>query len=561
MSAKKLLTSNSELRTFSIRIKNKKHIKTLTDYIYKYRHFENMLLILIKENYELFLQGKTENDFKYLTSKITLRNALLDYKTKNNKDSDYLNEKYKDNKLWQSLKETAKTIKQHNFVYCIDRVKANYKTYFSKLKVYKENPNTYTGMPKAPKAKKLSKLSNYSIELDKYCSLSFKKLSQNLIGINLSDKMLYIHHNKDDIIKLVGNIKNLYSAKLVFDHNQIFLQISYIKEINSLKDLKPVKEAGLDIGVNNLVSLFINDETTPSVIIDGKPYKHYNTKFNRLLSKLQESLKDHVLEWFISKTGTKYPAKYDKKGYQILKFISYLHSKRNRFFFDKFHKISKRILEYCQMHNVTDLYISKNLSELKNNGNCDLRKAHKQNFIQIPFIKLLRNIEYKAKYYGINIHIVDEAYSSKVSSISGNVVYIQKYAETVGHNKLKDLAKTDTLLANAFSGKRAKRGLYIDKTINKAFNADLNGAVNHIKIGKDIDTSYLKHKLFKLCNPIKLKSDYEFCRYLQNSKLGKVTGNVLLQRQVDNIHGSKYDNLNSGSSYNNSLYQSLEGLG
>ncbi|OSS42775.1 Mobile element protein [Desulfurella amilsii] len=557
MNANKL-PLNSELRIFTIRIKNKKFVKTLTDYIYKYRHFENILLILIKENYELFLQGKTENDFKYLTSKITLRNALLNYNSKNSKDSNYLNEKYKDHKLWQALKETVKTIKQHNFTYCIERVKANYKTYFTNLKAYNKNSSAYTGMPKPPKAKKLSKLLNYSIDLDKYCSLSFKKLNQNLIGINLADKMLYIHHSKSDIESIVGNLKNINSAKLVFDRSQISLQVSYIKKIKPLKLLKPVKEAGLDIGLNNLASLFVNDETTPSLIVDGKPYKHYNTKFNRLLGKLQESLKDHVLEWSISKTGTKYPAKYDKKGYQILKFISYLHSKRNRFFFDKFHKVSKRILEYCQMHDVTDLYISKNLAQLKNNGDCNLRKAQKQNFIQIPFIKLLKDIEYKAKYYGINVHIIDEAYSSKTSSVSGNVVYIQKQAQALGHDTIKQLAKTD--LANAFSGKRAKRGLFIDTTIKKVFNADLNGAVNHIKIAKDINTSYLKRKLFKLCNPIKLKSDCDFCRLMQNSVSGKAIGTDLLQRQVSNAHGSKYGKLNSGSSYGNSLYQSLIGL-
>jgi putative transposase len=102
--------SNEELRTLSIRINSTKLNKKILSLVYSYRHFENILLILIKQNYELYSQGKDTNDFKYLTNKQTLRNALLDYKTKNSKDSDYLNEKYKDSKLWQSLKETAKTI-------------------------------------------------------------------------------------------------------------------------------------------------------------------------------------------------------------------------------------------------------------------------------------------------------------------------------------------------------------------------------------------------------------------------------------------------------------------
>jgi len=64
----------------------------------------------------------------------------------------------------------------------------------------------------------------------------------------------------------------------------------------------------------------------------------------------------------------------------------------------------------------------------------------------------------------------------------------------------------------------------LDTVINKVFNADVNGAVNHIKVGTGKSFEWLKDKLFKLCNPIKIKSDYEFCKLLkslQNSELGK----------------------------------------
>jgi len=190
---KKDIGSSEELRTLSIRINSTKLNKKILSLVYSYRHFENILLILIKQNYELYIQGKDTNDFKYLTNKQTLRNALLDYKSKNSKDSNYLNEKYKDSKLWQSLKETAKTIKQHNFVYIIDKVKSNYKTYFTNIQMWHKNPSLFTGMPKPPRPKKLSKLTNYSVDIDRYTALSFAKLeNKNLIGVNLSNKMFYI---------------------------------------------------------------------------------------------------------------------------------------------------------------------------------------------------------------------------------------------------------------------------------------------------------------------------------------------------------------------------------
>jgi putative transposase len=79
-----------------------------------------------------------------------------------------------------------------------------------------------------------------------------------------------------------------------------------------------------------------------------------------------------------------------------------------------------------------------------------------------------------------------------------------------------------------FSEKRAEFSLFWDALINKVFNADLNAGANHIKVEVDKSFEWLKDKLFKLCNSIKIKSDYEFCRLLrgrQNSGSGKsVTG-------------------------------------
>ena len=96
--------------------------------------------------------------------------------------------KYEDNQLWQELKETTKKLKSYNLTYIIKRVKANFKTYFTNLELYKQNPDLFTGIPKPPKPKKLSKITDYSVELDKYTSLSFARLEkENLIGINLSN--------------------------------------------------------------------------------------------------------------------------------------------------------------------------------------------------------------------------------------------------------------------------------------------------------------------------------------------------------------------------------------
>jgi hypothetical protein len=340
----------TDLGVFSIRINSDKIEKQLLSLLYKHRHFENMLLILIKENYNLYIQGKDTNDFKYLTSKNILRNALFDYNSKN-KNVNYLKEKYKNNELWKNLKEVAKSLKPHNLVYVIDRVKTDYKNYFVDLKLWKENPSSFTGMPKPPKPKKLSKLRNYSIELDKYNALSFVNLeSKNIIGINLSNKMIYIHCDVERVLrkrrdgKRLTEIDKLYSARLVLDNGFLYLQVSYLKDKKKLNERINGKLAGIDVGLNNLASVFIDDETTPSLLVDGKPFKYYNAKFNRIVSKLNEEKSKEVLEYGITKTGTKYPLKYTERGERINKFIKFLYAKRNRYFYDQFHKASKHIV-------------------------------------------------------------------------------------------------------------------------------------------------------------------------------------------------------------------------
>jgi putative transposase len=343
--SKQSLTQNMVLKLLSIRIRSDKLERKLKNILLTYKHFENILLILISQNYNLYKEGKDTNDFSLLTSAQLMRNALYDYEPKHSTQVEYLKNKYKDNQQWQALKETAKKLKSHNLTYVIKRVKTSFKTYFKSLELYRQNQNLFTGVPKPPKPKKLSKLTNYSIELDKYCCLSFARLErENLVGVNLSNGMVYVYVDREQLKKLT-DIDKLYSARLVYDNGSLYLQISYLKELKKV-ETEQLKYAGIDIGVGNLMAVFIDDENGPSLVVDGKPFKHYNAKFNRLIGKLNESRAKEVEEWGESKTGTKYPAKYTERGREIGRFISFLYAKRNRFFTDQFHKMAKRLSIY-----------------------------------------------------------------------------------------------------------------------------------------------------------------------------------------------------------------------
>jgi putative transposase len=81
-----------------------------------------------------------------------------------------------------------------------------------------------------------------------------------------------------------------------------------------------------------------------------------------------------------------------------------------------------------------------------------------QKFVQIPFLKLVRQIEYKAQLNGIQVLIVNESHTFKCSILDN---------ESIRNN-----AK--------YAGKRSSRGLF--KTSKGILlNADVNGAHNIMK--------------------------------------------------------------------------------
>jgi IS605 OrfB family transposase len=398
----------------------------------------------------------------------------------------YVRKEYKNHQIMNDLIKLSKELKIHNLVEIMRRVNAEYKGFFTKIKNgdYKAKP---------PKPKKLSKLTNYTIPLDSNKSFSLKR--KNQLGINFSNKMIRIYINQKELEKVVGNLSKINAVYINYSNNEVYLLFMYEKEKVEV-DSKHCKSAGIDIGINNLISLYVHDKDTSSILIDGKRYKTYNANFNRFIGKLNKEI-----------MTTK---DINRRRY-LEQYRTYLYEKRNRYFYDQFHKISKRILEYLQKHNVTELAISKNLASLKNNGNCNLNKSSKQDFIQIPLIKLIDYIYYKSKDYGIKVTLVDESYTSKTSSLTENIEIIQ------------ELSQYNLDLTNALGGRRVKRGLFLDKVVERIVNADLNGARNICILGsKKSQRNYKtggesRWLNKKLCNPIKVESDFELCRLIKSA--------------------------------------------
>lgn len=119
------------------------------------------------------------------------------------------------------------------------------------------------------------------------------------------------------------------------------------------------------------------------------------------------------------------------------------------------HKASRFIVNYCKDNHIGNIVIGNN-KEWKQN--CNMGKVNNQNFVSIPFEKLISMIQYKCEEVGIKVIVTEESYTSKTDHYSD---------EAMCHHE-------------NYMGKRIKRGLFRSAS-GKLINADLNGAIGILR--------------------------------------------------------------------------------
>ena len=248
--------------------------------------------------------------------------------------------------------------------------------------------------------------------------------------------------HKDNIIKLKGingawykfytDKENLQQVRLVPKGNHIVVEIIYNVEYELKEDNN--RYASIDLGLNNIVALSSN--VCNSILYNGKPLKSINRYYNKHKAELQSKLSNN---------------KHTSKRINRLTF------RRNNKIKDYMHKLSSAIIQYMEANTLNTLIVG------KNDGwktNICMGRVNNQNFVLIPFNMLVYMLEYKCKLAGINIILVNEAYTSKCSFLDEETIH-----------------KHDT-----YKGKRVKRGLFISSKGIK-INADINGSLNIMVVG------------------------------------------------------------------------------
>jgi IS605 OrfB family transposase len=215
--------------------------------------------------------------------------------------------------------------------------------------------------------------------------------------------------------------------------------IGYVADIVYKKKIhpKPLNKSNIlaiDFGVNDLITTVNNNGLKPFVIKGGvvkSLNQYYNKEYARILSI------------------------YNRQGIRTGKKLRKLTIKRNKKITDFFHKTSRKLIEFCLSNDLGTIVIGYNSAWKQR---CRLGKRNTQNFVTIPYNKLVHNLTYKAEAYGIKVIQQEESYSSKCSFLDN---------EPIKHH-------------DKYLGKRINRGLFKSQK-GTIINADVNGAYNILK--------------------------------------------------------------------------------
>jgi putative transposase len=320
----------------------------------------------------------------------------------------------------------------------------NWLSFFSCIKKWKVNKSLFKNKPNLPKY--LDKKSKFTAIFISEAVLKPTKKKPNTIGFSgLKLRLKVQTKNKIVEIQIIPLKCGKYKINVVYDYKE-----NELKKDNKLY-------CGIDLGVNNLMTITSNKKGLQPLIVNGRPLKSMNQYYNKKKSELQSELPKKI---FTSN-------KINKLGF-----------KRECKIQDYLHKASNLVIDYCLQNELNTLIIGYN-EFWKQKVN--IGKVNNQNFVQIPFYKLVCYLEYKCQKYGLNIIKQEESYTSKCSFIDNE--------EITKHN--------------VYKGSRIKRGLF--KSLNGLLiNSDVNGSYNIMK--KAIPNTFVNGIEGVIVHPNRIKS-------------------------------------------------------
>ena len=296
-----------------------------------------------------------------------------------------------------------------------------WKSFFVAIKDWKKHPEKYLGMPRLPNYKEKNGrfpwyIKNNTCYVDENKVLHFQV--KRLHGITFQTR----------------TDGRLLGVRFIPRGSVYIMEIIFEVEIPDVPVGEPSRIAGIDLGVNNLVTLANNIGERP-IIINGRVVKSINQYFNKRKAKMQSEL--------MLRNGQR-----KSNALDVLSYKRYNRVKTHM------HNVSRRVVDWCIAHEIDTVICGLNKGWKQD---CAIGKSNTQKFVYMPYDLLIKQLEYKCQSSGIRFILTDEAYTSGTSFLDGEQPVQEHYNRS----------------------RRKTRGLF--QAADRLINADVNGALQIIK--------------------------------------------------------------------------------
>ena len=227
-----------------------------------------------------------------------------------------------------------------------------WKSYFSAIKDWKNNPSKYLGMPEIPKylpkeGRQVFILKNTQCAIkDGTFRISFKPFYKYSVRTHVTGKLL--------------------QCRFVPRNEVYIMEVVYEIDIPDTIDTVPRRIAGIDMGIKNLMTLATNCDVSP-IALNGNPLKSINQYYNKQMAAMKSYVKK-------------------RNNINTSKSIRKFSQKRNQKVDNYIHNATKIIVEFC-VENKIDTLVCGNNKNWKQESN--MGKINNQKFLYIPYESII----------------------------------------------------------------------------------------------------------------------------------------------------------------------------
>ena len=302
---------------------------------------------------------------------------------------------------------------------CIQLLCRDWKSFYADMRIWQKTPQKLLGRPRTPRY------------YDKVSGRNWLDIQGQNLKVSENDHLI--------LPKVFGGIDiklrhtEVVMISIVTTKKAIKVRVCYRQNEESKTSGKNIM--GVDLGVDNFAAVSFSNKTSP-MLINGKSIKSINQFYNKEKARLQEIAK---------KTNNRYTTAR----------MCRLTERRNNKVADYMHKASRKIIDLAIQNKVGVIVIGNNRGWKQS---VEMGKKNNQHFVGIPYFTFIQMVSYKASMAGIEVKVVDEAYTSGTSYLDGEMPTKESYDKS----------------------RRLSRGRFLSNS-GECINADVNGAYQIIK--------------------------------------------------------------------------------